>query len=190
LQSQLAPYISNVTARFSLNGVVANGNPASLIGGFLLQDNVVGGFSFRSTTGITIKSKFFAAGSNLLTATYGGGAIFGQRNGSSGSFSASTAGGDTVTYTSDFLNFTNVAASDFAISLTSVASPFQAVPSSGIPNRALRAFRGVASGTFSSDPAPIVTAIPEPQVWGLMILGFGMVGIQVRRRARRAATAA
>lgn len=190
LLPQLAPFVTGVTAQFSLNGTVPNGNPALLVAGFLVQDNVAGGFSFTSTSAITVNNTTYAAGSNLLTATYGGAAIAGQRNGTSGSFSGSTSAGDTVSYTSDFLSFSNVQDSDFSISLTSVASPLQAVPTNGVPTRALRSFRSVASGTFSSDPAPVVLAVPEPESWALMVVGFGLVGLQVRRRAKSASIAA
>jgi hypothetical protein len=31
----------------------------------------------------------------------------------------------------------------------------------------------------------VVTAVPEPTSWGLMILGFGAMGLVVRRRRTR-----
>ncbi len=34
-----------------------------------------------------------------------------------------------------------------------------------------------------------VTAVPEPAVWGLLVVGFGFVGLAVRRRASRTLTA-
>lgn len=178
----LSPLVSDVTAIFTLNGAVAAGNPVLLIGNFLLQDNVAGSFSFLSTSAITVGHTIYAAGSNLLTGTFTGTAIAGQRNGTSASFAGSTAGGDLLTYTSDFLSFMNVQDSDFSMSLSSVASPLQAIPTSGTPTRALRSFRAVGSGTFSTDPAPLVNGVPEPEMWALMLAGFGMVGLQLRRR--------
>ena len=41
-------------------------------------------------------------------------------------------------------------------------------------------------GAFA--PAPL-TAVPEPAAWGLMLMGFGLVGRTLRRRAGSAATA-
>ncbi len=32
------------------------------------------------------------------------------------------------------------------------------------------------------DPRPVVPGVPEPATWGLMLAGFGMTGIAVRRR--------
>ena len=184
LGNSLSPFFTNATAAFTLNAIVPTGNPATLAAGFLIQEAVAGSFSFTTTSAVTIGSTTFAAGSNLLSATFGNTAIAGQRNGNTASFAGSTAAGDTLVYTSDFLSFTNVNDSAFAISLDSLFPGLQAVPTNGTPTRALRNFTAVASGTFSTDPAPIVTAIPEPAVWGLMIVGFGMVGIQTRRRSR------
>ena len=70
----------------------------------------------------------------------------------------------------------------------------QAVPTNAAPTAALRTFRAVAIGAFSTDGAPTVTLdpgtpVPEPVVWGLMVIGFGMLGAQ-RRRMRSAVTAA
>lgn len=183
LQPQLAAVATNVNAIFTLNASVPNGNKADLFGSFLLQDPLAGSFSFISTTAITINNKTYGAGSNLLTGTFTNAAIAGQRRGTSGSVGASTSGGSTITYTSDFLDFSETVSRDFSLALTSIASPLQAVPTSGTPTRALRTFRALSTGSFSSDPAPIITAVPEPATWGLMVLGFGMVGFAARRRS-------
>ena len=190
LQASIAPFATNLAATFTFSATAPSGNPAQLLGSFLLQPGLAGSFSFLTQTGLTVGSNFFAAGSNLLSGTFGGGTIFGQRGGTSGGVSASTLGGSTISYSSDFLSFAPGSNLDFAISLTSIASVLQATPTTGVPTRALRSFRAVSGGSFSADPAPIVTAIPEPAVWGLMIVGFGMVGLQTRRRARNAAVAA
>ncbi len=183
LQPQFAGVVSNVDAVFTLNATVATGNPADLLGGFLVQEPLVGSFSFISTTAITLNTTTFAAGSNLLSGTFTNGAISGQRNGTSGSVGGSTGSGSVITYTSDFLDFSETVDRDFSLSLTSIASPLQASPTNGTPTRALRTFRALSTGTFSSDPAPIVTAVPEPTTWALMVLGFGMVGFAARRRS-------
>lgn len=186
LQPSIADAVNNVNAIFSLNSSVPSGNPASQLGGFLIQEGIGGSFSFTSTTDITVGTNFYAAGSNLLTGTFVSAALAGQRNGTSANFGGSTAAGDVVVYTSDFLTFENSIQQDFSMSLTSVTGPVQALPFASVPTAALRSFRAVASGTFSADPAPIVNGVPEPEMWGLMVVGFGMVGVQVRRRARRA----
>ena len=182
LQPELAPIVNNVTASFFLNASVPSENPAQSFGGFLVQNSIAGSFSFFSTAPITIGGTFYAPGSNLLSGTFSDAAIAGQRNGSSGSFSGSTFAGGSLNYTSDFLNFTNTVNSDFSISLTSITSLLQAAPTNGVPNRALRDFRAVAGGTFSTEPAPLISAVPEPSTWFMMLLGFGAVGAAIRRR--------
>ena len=189
LQPAIAPFVTNAIAAFTLNASVA-ATPAQTSGSFLIQPGIAGSFSFVTTSAITIGATTYAIGSNLLSATFSQAAIFGQRLGTSGSFSASSTDPlDTISYTSDFLTFDPASSLDFSMSLTSITSVLQAAgPSSG-PNRALRSFRALSTGSFSSDPEPM-SMVPEPATWGLMIVGFGMVGLQSRRRARNAAIAA
>ena len=185
LQPSISPYVNSVTANFTLFAT-ATTTPAVVVGGFIVQQNIQGTFSFLSTTEITVGTNVFAIGSNLLSGSFSLASIGGQRSGAAGSFSASTTAASTVTYTSDFLSFIPTNDRDFGLALTSITSVLQATPtSSSTPTNALRTFKAVSSGSFSSDPAPEVTAVPEPAVWGLMILGFGMVGVQARRRARK-----
>lgn len=186
LQAGLSPFVTNATALFSLNASAPSGNPAQLFGGILVQDNIFGSFSFTSTSAITIGSTTYAAGSNFLTGTFGSTAIGGARNGTSASFSGSTAAGDTLTYTSDFLSFANVLDSDFSLFLNGVSPALQALPTSTTPNSALRSFSAVAGGNFSTDPAPDVLGVPEPMTWSLMISGFGFVGGAMRIRRVKA----
>ena len=47
----------------------------------------------------------------------------------------------------------------------------------------------VAGLTVTAEALPVVPGIPEPATWGLMIVGFGMVGAATRRRARTSVTA-
>ena len=77
-------------------------------------------------------------------------------NGStSGSFNAATSTGQTVIFTSDFLDFTSASiARDLAIALTQITPPLALVGASGAPGTFLRSFTAVASGNFSSDLAP------------------------------------
>ena len=49
---------------------------------------------------------------------------------------------------------------------------------------------GITSATFSSpfqafEIDELSSAVPEPAVWGLMILGFGLIGSQLRARRRK-----
>lgn len=184
LQPSIASYVTNVAATFTMNGTVTN-TIATVSGTTLTQTNVAGSFSFISRAPITIGNTTFATGSNLLSGTFTSAQISGDRNGSSAGFSASTPAA-TIIYTSDFLSFVGGSNFDFANSLTSIAPLFNATASNNgvinAPNKALRTFRALVGGQFSSDPAPITPTIPEPAVWAQLIAGFAMVGLAARRR--------
>lgn len=193
LDPSLAGAFSGVTANFTLNAGLVPPQTALGVAGntFLIQEGILGTFSFTTTAPIVFNSVFYAAGTNLLSATFSGTTVSGFRGSSSAGFNGSTAiNPTTITYTSAFLNFGAVLQKDFAIGISAVTGPLNAVPTNASPQFALRNFRGVASGNFSTDPAPIVTAVPEPAVWGLMLAGFAMVGFQARRRARGTAVTA
>ncbi len=187
LQPTLAPSVTNVSAIFTLNASVLSSPAASGTGGSLTESGIGGSFSFVTTSAITIGSRTFAAGSNLLSGVFTPAAIYGQRGATTGTFSASTASSASVKFTSDFLSFTPTVTRSFTISLNSIAGVLQAVPTRDYPLRALRTFRTGSGGVFASDPDPDASVVPEPAVWGMMIVGFGMVGVQVRRRRTVAA---
>ena len=176
LQAGISPFVTDVVAGFSLFATVV-AHPATLSGTQLSQDFIYGTFSFVSTTPITVGATTYAAGSNLLSAVFTLGTINGRTAGTSGSFSGSTTGGSVITYTSDFLNFTPTIDRDFAIGLTSITSSL-----SRATGKALRTFKANSTGSFSSDPAPLINAVPEPATWAMLVAGFGMVGVAARRR--------
>jgi hypothetical protein len=142
--------------------------------------------TFKSTTPITLESPYFApttfaAGANLLTVTFNTGMI-GSRNGSTSTLSGSTEGGSVVEFTSDFLDFDDVTNADLSATFSAMSTLLQ-VNSTG--NRSVSSFRATAGGQFSSDPAPMVVGIvPEPVSWVMMVAGFAMLGIAVRRQSR------
>ena len=113
---------------------------------------------------------------NLLTIDFTNGTFFSVLGGSSATYTISIPGaGTNIKQESDFLMFGNVVEADFSLSFSALSSTF-AKNGGGYG----RSFRANATGTFASNPAP--TGVPEPEMWGLMILGFGMVGVAVRRR--------
>jgi PEP-CTERM motif len=66
-----------------------------------------------------------------------------------------------------------------SLSLTSqAAGAFTTV--FGAPN-----LTGAAIGTASTSFVTAATAVPEPASWGMMLLGFGIVGTAIRTRNRR-----
>lgn len=175
--------VTDVTADFILLATTAS--PAQIFNGFMVQPNLTGGFSFRSTSAITVGSTTYAAGSNLLSGTFTDVSIAGQTNSSSAAYGGSTTSGSTIVFTSDFLTFAPGSEYDFSISLTALSPLLFANPGAS-----LRSFEAYSTGSFSSDPAPIVGGVPEPSVWGMLIIGFGLVGVQVRRRRNSVATVA
>lgn len=181
----LSSFVNNVAASLTITGSVARGNPAT---GAVDQPGAVGSFSFLSTTAINVsggrlRPTTYAIGSNLLSVSFGGANLVGTTGATTGTFSAATASGDTVTFTSDFLDFTDAGAASFATSLIAM------VPTLGVAqNGALRTFRGRLSGSFDTAVAPTASAeVPEPQSWMLLIAGFAFVGVAMRRRAAVAA---
>jgi hypothetical protein len=176
------PALGMVDANFFMD-ITVTGQPVTFASGVFIQPIASGGFSFTSQNAFSVGAHFYAAGSNLLTGTFTNASIVGS--GSSGSFSGnSTTVGNTLVYTSDVLDFTGIVNTDFSMGFTGL-TPFFA----RAVGKSLRSFRTNAIGSFASDPVP-TPPIPEPQVWAMMVVGFGLVGVQVRRRARRATVAA
>ncbi|OSZ69219.1 hypothetical protein CAP39_10575 [Sphingomonas sp. IBVSS1] len=183
LQPSISPFVTNINAVWTMSGSVTN-TIATISGNTLNQANLTGSFSFITTQAITIGANTFAAGSNLLSGSFSLAQLSGTRGGNSAGISGSTPPTNSVTYTSDFLTFGNTNDRNFAINLTSVNPVLQAAGGGTpfTPTSAVNSFRAVAGGSFSSDPAPIVTAVPEPGTWALMIAGMGLVGFARRRR--------
>lgn len=176
--------VTNVLASFTMLSSTAT--PAQTVGGFTLQPGLAGSFSFLSTSAITVGTITYAAGSNLLSGTFTDVSIAGQTNASAAAYNGSTGGGSTILFTSDFVTFVPGTDYDMSISLTSLAPLLFAAPGA-----ALRSFEGYSTGSFSSDPAPIVNlGVPEPSAWAMLIAGFGLVGFQARRRRTAAIVAA
>lgn len=189
----LSPLATGITSILTWTGPTAASQIATQSGSIYTQGGISGSFSFISTSAITVGTNTYAAGSNLLSGTYGGASIVGAKGGSSADFDAETNLGQTLVFTSDFIDFSGVTNSAFALDLENIRSVLSTLYNPGNPNTpttALRTFRTNANGSFGYDGEIIVNGIPEPQTWGLMVVGFGMVGLQVRRRSRRTAVAA
>jgi hypothetical protein len=170
--------VSGVNATFALSA--ATTTAAQNAFGYLIQPGINGTFSLLSTTAITVGSHTYAAGSNLLSATFTGAGIAGPKGSTSGSMDANNQNsGSTIVYTSDFVTFSPGASLDGAFSLTSITAALADVQAG---TYALKTFKGDAGGSFSADPVPTANFVPEPASWALMLVGFGAVGGIARRR--------
>jgi hypothetical protein len=189
----LSPVATGLTAILTWTGPTAASQIATEAGGIYTQGGIGGTFSFISTSDITVGTNTYLAGANLLSGTYSDAAIVGAKGGNSADFDAETALGQSLVFTSDFINFGGVTNSAFALDLANIRSSLSTLYAPGNPTTpvtALRTFRTNANGSFGYDGEIVVNGIPEPQTWGLMVVGFGMVGLQVRRRNRRTTVAA
>lgn len=118
-------------------------------------------------------------GTNLLTATFSGGFVTGQIGGSTANYGNSEPP-RTVTFTSDFLDFSSSTARDLALAIAAI-NPLLDADSvfGGVAN-----FSGTVAGNFGVDGSVgIPGAIPEPGTWLLMVAGFGLIGSAMRRRS-------
>lgn len=116
----------------------------------------------------TISFTRVSDGANLLTLTFTSATLAG--GGGSGALFGSTPGG-TVSYTSDFIDFTNANVGDFALSFSGIT-----------PGMSANFWTGDSTGTFAADVRGRGTEVPEPATWAMMIIGFGGIGAVLRRR--------
>lgn len=113
---------------------------------------------------------------NLLTVSFTNAELDASQN--NGSFTFKSNNDSVITFTSDFLDFSNVVSKDFSFSFSGANPTFNAPVGSSSRNLS---FSG--SGTFASDPAPMVVGgVPEPASWALMLGGFGLIGATMRTR--------
>ena len=172
--------LAHLQAVFSFTGTAADGSDALSFGGFVAQPNLGGTFSFTyaGASDLVVGSHTYHTGANLLSGTFNKGDIIGQSGATSGSTVDATSAGGALTFASDFLTFMATGDRSFSLSMTSIADPLNA--SSG---QSLDSFGAVTTGSFE---APISggggQGVPEPATWALMLLGFGAVGLTLRRR--------
>lgn len=143
--------------------------PASAAGPFLVQpiDGPTNTLSFTRTSD----------NANLLTLTFTGN-FSGFDGDNSATLSGNTASGNTVVYTSDFLNFSGTTQRSFG--LTATLDPDFSQGGNGFLND-LMADLG---GSFSSNPAPDITAVPEASTWLSAALAAGALGAFAARRRK------
>jgi len=120
---------------------------------------------------------------NLLTVNFTNAELDASQAG--GSFTFKSNSNSVITYTSDFLDFSHVLTKDFSFSYSGANPTF-----SSTIGKSSRGMRFSGTGTFASDPAPLVPGVPEVSTWAMMLLGFGAAGSLMRTGRRREALSA
>lgn len=146
--------------------------------------NVGGTFDqiFSGTIQIVRATPYFGL-TNLLTITLSNFVLSGASGSGSASGSASSAvAGTTVTMTSDFVDFTNTTQRDVGAGLSSV-TPAYALDINGM----IRSFTAASTWTFSTDPPPDVTFVPEVNtgIVFMAIVGLAVGGELIRKRRKK-----
>jgi hypothetical protein len=188
--SFLDPALSSlafVPTTFKIAATVPDATPASVNGaGVWTQTQLSGTFSFTYWD----KTKAFGTSqivggfalvngiTKMLSGIFTDGWI--QGAGGSGSTNEAVINGGSATYTTSLLppSYFEPGTSEFALNMLGVTPHFSAAS-----GKALNSFRANGGGNFSA-------TVPEPAVWGLMVLGFAGVGVVIRRRQRATAVAA
>lgn len=162
-----------------LMNLTANTGAATLAAGGTLAVLPVsnGVMTFTSAAPITWGGH---TGTNLLTVNFSGGALTAALGGSTANYGASTPP-FSVSFTSDFLDFSSSTARDLSLAINAI-NPAVGFAFGGIRNHA-----GTVSGNFGSDSTSgnPQGAVPEPTSWALMFAGFGLVGSVMRSQRRR-----
>ncbi|TRW18264.1 PEPxxWA-CTERM sorting domain-containing protein [Glacieibacterium frigidum] len=160
-------------AIFNLLATTAGGSVTSGIG---FAPVIGGSFSFTSASAVTFGG---ATGTNFLTGTFSGSAVTAQIDGTTANYGVAQPPAF-VTFTSDFLDFSQSTARDLAFAITGI----NPTVSAGSFDGGVGSFAGTITGSFSADQfaGGGLPVVPEPATWALMIGGFGMVGTAMRRR--------
>lgn len=137
-----------------------------------------GSFSFiySGASPLEIGGNVYNTGANLLSGAFTGGRL-GWGSATTGLFQADEfIAGRTLDYTSDALDFTGLTSVRFFMPFTATA-PIQF-------NDAPYAPDAFAANLGTTSPiAPFASAaVPEPATWAMMIAGFGLAGVALRRR--------
>jgi len=183
----------NVDAMLTLTGTTSDNARQS--GSNAQQDYNLVTFHLTAVADAHNAALGIAGGANLLTGTSGmsgfnGGTLSGATGGNSATFAGSDVSTgapaffNTVTYSSDFINFSGVTGKAYAYSFSAV-NPMYFLDGT-FPNFFIRSFTASGTGTFSSNaggPAPV----PEPGTLA-MFVGMGISGglLTLRRRRARA----
>lgn len=164
---------TDFAAIFNLAATTSGGSVTSGIG---IAPVTSGNLSFTSASAVSFGG---VTGTNFLTAVFSGSALTAQINGTTANYGVAFPA-SSVTFTSDFLDFSDSTERDLAFAITGINPAISAANFSG----GTGSFAGTITGSFSADTfaGAGLPSVPEPATWALMIGGFGMVGTAMRRR--------
>lgn len=162
-----------VDGRLTFNATA--GGSAGVMDGIIVQPFSGGTFSLTADSPFTFLGQ---TGTNVLTGSFTGGALTAVRGGSSSTFQVSIPADSIFGTTTDFFDFTGFRLDDFALSMSS------ATPRITVSGGTVSSFTANGTGTFAGG------VVPEPATWAMMIVGFGLVGVSLRRRERIARVSA
>ncbi len=106
---------------------------------------------------------------NALKVTFTDAALKAEPGTSAPTLQADTEAGSTITYSSDFFDFSSFTTENFSLSFSGASKALTPV-SGRLPN-----FTASGTGTFAG-----AGPVPEPASWALMLVGFGAMGATLR----------
>ena len=109
---------------------------------------------------------------NALTVTFLNALLIAAPGGASPTLQADAASGSVITYWSDFADLSDTDSENFSLSFSG-SSTALTLGGGRLPD-----FRVSGSGTFAA------ALVPEPASWGLMLVGFGVIGGALRSRRK------
>ena len=148
---------------------------ATIAGSSAVQSISSGSFSVTTAAPITFGS---FTGTNILSASFSNGFISATLGTRTPQVSVNVPIGTFSSISSDFFADPRLNLTDMSIT-TSGANPLIALIAAGGGNQKLRNFQSASTGTFDA------SVVPEPASWALLLIGFTMVGVSVRRRKQR-----
>jgi hypothetical protein len=154
-------------------------------GDSFVQPGYAGTFSFIDNGGGAAQGKNLLSGTFAVTGSPSttGAQFSSSVGGSGGSFNASATAGNLLqlVMTSDYLNFVGQTSENASWSLSSLTPNFSTgTVTAGQARPAPGPFNAAGSGTFSSNPGPVV-ASPEPASLGLFGVGLYALSFMLRR---------
>jgi hypothetical protein len=182
----LVPNLTGLVVPPSTNGIKATlvmtaiAEPAVVVSGNVIEDYSSVSMSFTDD----VAGADF--GKNLLTVvSTTTGTFTSKTNANSGSLNGDTGGGDTVTFTSDFLYFNATTTRDYDLSFSAL-NPKMIIATSTASHQTVgypESWTANGTGTFASSPAPSENPAPEPSpALALLLGGLGVVLLCVRTR--------